>query len=153
MRGGTPQKNPRNLLSPCSLRGTPQKTPGKSARSPSRDPKSLAKRIDYWLEHSRERREMELEYADLAEGYDIRKSISELIDMYKLACHSERSEGICHRARASCRSVHEISRFHGHGLSVVRFGEGNGGAVLEDVLQIRLHNAERNGFRVNYRAD
>ena len=28
---------------------------------------------------------MELEYAELAEGYDIRKSISELIDMYKLA--------------------------------------------------------------------
>ena len=61
----------------------------KSARSPSRDPKSLAKRIDYWLEHGRERREMELEYADLAEGYDIRKSISELIDMYKLAISTD----------------------------------------------------------------
>ena len=56
---------------------------------PSRDPKSLAKRIDYWLEHGRERREMELEYAELAEGYDIRKSISELIDMYKLAISTD----------------------------------------------------------------
>lgn len=48
---------------------------------PSRDPRSLAKRIDYWLEHGRERREMELEYA-------------ELIDMYRLAistCDARRS--------------------------------------------------------------
>lgn len=61
---------------------------------PSRDPRSLAKRIDYWLEHGRERREMELEYAELVEEYDIRKSISELIDMYRLAistCDARRS--------------------------------------------------------------
>ena len=50
---------------------------------PAKDPKALAERIDYWLEHPDERRRMGYEYAQSTEDYDIRKSIAALIEMFR----------------------------------------------------------------------
>lgn len=46
------------------------------------DSKSLAKGIDYWIEHPQERDEMAQHYADHARDYDIKKSAQSLIEMY-----------------------------------------------------------------------
>lgn len=50
---------------------------------PSGDPKTLANRIDYWLEHPEERRRMSEKYVESTEEYDIHKSIAALIDMFR----------------------------------------------------------------------
>ena len=52
---------------------------------PAKDPKVLADRIDYWLEHPEERRRMGYEYAQSTEDYDIHKSIAALIEMFREA--------------------------------------------------------------------
>lgn len=51
----------------------------------ARDPKSLAERIDWWIEHPAERQEMVPRYAASVSRYDIRDTIQELIEMYRLA--------------------------------------------------------------------
>ena len=50
---------------------------------PSGDPKTLANRIDYWLEHPEERRRMSEKYVESTEEYDIHKSIAALIEMFR----------------------------------------------------------------------
>ena len=52
---------------------------------PARDPKALARKIDWWIEHPEYRREMAPRYAALAAEYDIHKSINALIDMFRTA--------------------------------------------------------------------
>ena len=52
---------------------------------PAGDAKALAERIDWWIEHPRERERMGQEYADFSRKYDIEKSITSLIEMYKKA--------------------------------------------------------------------
>lgn len=51
----------------------------------SHNPKSLAERIDWWIEHPEEHAAMRRAYSEHACDYDIRKSIASLIDMYKEA--------------------------------------------------------------------
>ena len=53
---------------------------------PTQDPRALAERIDYWLDHPEERAKMGPKYAESTEQYDIHKSIEALIAMFKLAC-------------------------------------------------------------------
>lgn len=52
---------------------------------PAGDAKALAERIDWWIEHPSERERMGQEYADFSRKYDIEKSITSLIEMYKKA--------------------------------------------------------------------
>ena len=52
---------------------------------PTGDAKALADRIDWWIEHPREREMMGQEYADFSRNFDIGKSITSLIEMYKKA--------------------------------------------------------------------
>lgn len=52
---------------------------------PAGDAKALAERIDWWIEHPRERERMGQEYADFSRKYDIEKSITSLIEMYRKA--------------------------------------------------------------------
>ena len=52
---------------------------------PSGDAKTLARKIDWWIEHPEERDRMAQAYADKARDYDIRKSAAALIEMYKAA--------------------------------------------------------------------
>lgn len=55
------------------------------SRYPVRNPKALAEKIDYWLEHEDERRAMSPEYIRSIGKYDIDKSISALIKMFEKA--------------------------------------------------------------------
>ena len=52
---------------------------------PTQDPRALAARIDYWLDHPEERVKMGLKYAESTEQYDIHKSIEALVAMFELA--------------------------------------------------------------------
>lgn len=52
---------------------------------PSGDAKALAEKIDWWIEHPEERLEAGQRYADFSRRFDIHKSISALIEMYKEA--------------------------------------------------------------------
>lgn len=49
----------------------------------SRNPKSLAKRIDWWIEHPEEHEKMRKAYAESAGNYEIGKSTAALIQMYE----------------------------------------------------------------------
>lgn len=52
---------------------------------PVGDARSLAERIDWWIEHPQERAEMGREYAASAHKYDINDSIEVLVSMYREA--------------------------------------------------------------------
>ena len=52
---------------------------------PAKDPKALAERIDWWIEHPEERIEMGQKYADSARKYSIHNSVNALIEMYREA--------------------------------------------------------------------
>ena len=52
---------------------------------PAKNPKALARKIDWWIEHPERRKEMAPRYAALAAEYDIHKSIDALIDMFHKA--------------------------------------------------------------------
>ena len=48
-----------------------------------RDPKDLAAKIDYWLEHPQERKAEANKYIGLGEKYNIDYSIKQIIKMYE----------------------------------------------------------------------
>lgn len=52
---------------------------------PAGDARALAERIDWWIEHPREREIMGQEYADFSRKFDIEASITALIEMYEKA--------------------------------------------------------------------
>ena len=45
----------------------------------------MAARIDYWIEHPEERREMERRYAQHAEQYALVRSIEQTEEMFRMA--------------------------------------------------------------------
>ena len=47
------------------------------------NPESLAKKIDYWIEHEEERKIQELKYAEYAKNYDIEKCVNMMEEMFK----------------------------------------------------------------------
>lgn len=52
---------------------------------PVSDPKKLAERIDWWVEHPEERREMSRRYSESTMNYDIKESTKRMIEMYEEA--------------------------------------------------------------------
>lgn len=52
---------------------------------PAGDARALAERIDWWIEHPRERNEMAQRYADSARRYSVETSAEKLIAMYRQA--------------------------------------------------------------------
>ncbi len=62
---------------------------------PARNPKALASRIDYWLEHEKERKEEAKKYVGIGSRYNIDYSIVELVkmleDAYKLGKKSRQN--------------------------------------------------------------
>ena len=46
---------------------------------------SLAERIDYWIEHGDERREMEQRYAELGKKYDLHVCVKQMEEMFRTA--------------------------------------------------------------------
>lgn len=67
----------------CS--GTSQFALDDRSRFPAEDPKALAERIDYWLDHPQERWEIGFKYADSMEQYDIAKTAKRLVEMFEAA--------------------------------------------------------------------
>lgn len=67
----------------CS--GTSQFALDDRSRFPAEDPKALAERIDYWLDHPQERWEMGFKYAESMEQYDIAKTAKRLVEMFEAA--------------------------------------------------------------------
>lgn len=57
---------------------------------PVGDSRELARRIDWWIEHPKERNAIAQRYADAAREYDIKKSIDSLIDMFREAVEDAR---------------------------------------------------------------
>lgn len=57
---------------------------------PAKDPRTLAQRIDWWIEHPEEREAMSLKYAESAVKYEISKSIDALLGIYDLAMEENR---------------------------------------------------------------
>lgn len=49
----------------------------------SGNPKSLAERIDYWLEHDEERRQASLEYIAFARHYSLERSVQQIEHVYR----------------------------------------------------------------------
>lgn len=55
------------------------------SRYPIKDSKTLAQKIDWWIEHPEERIRMGQEYADSVRKYEIHKSVAALVEMYRKA--------------------------------------------------------------------
>ncbi|MGI6781433.1 MAG: glycosyltransferase [Acholeplasmataceae bacterium] len=54
------------------------------------DPKDLASKIDYWIEHPDERQKMSREYQSYMENYDIDTAVKRLVEMFKAAINDEK---------------------------------------------------------------
>ena len=67
----------------CS--GTSQFALDRHSIFPEKNPEALASRIDYWLSRPTERWETGKKYVRLMEDYDIRKSVRQLIEMFRKA--------------------------------------------------------------------
>lgn len=80
------------IIAESRLSATTQFALDDRSKFPARDPKALARRIDWWIEHPAERREMVPKYAASVSKYSIHDSIRKLIDMYSLATSSVRPE-------------------------------------------------------------
>ncbi|MBQ6911813.1 MAG: glycosyltransferase [Bacteroidales bacterium] len=65
--------------------GTSQFALDRRSIFPEGNPEALAHRIDYWLDHPRERWDMGWNYAAHMEKYDIRKSVEQLVQMFQKA--------------------------------------------------------------------
>jgi len=63
--------------------GTPQFALDRKSKFPSQNPEALAKRIDYWLSHPKERWETGLRYVEEMKKYDIQESVKMLVKMFE----------------------------------------------------------------------
>ena len=70
--------------------GTPQFALDRRSKFPGQNPEALAKRIDYWLSHPKERWEMGFKYAESMKKYDIAESAKSLIGMFEKACEGKK---------------------------------------------------------------
>ena len=64
---------------------TPQFALDERSLFPAGDSDVLAKRIDWWIEHPEERKEMELRYAEHAKQYALDRSIQQTEEMFRMA--------------------------------------------------------------------
>ena len=69
---------------------TPQFALDERSLFPAGDTDVLAERIDWWLEHPEERREMELRYAEHAKQYTWEHSIQQTEEMFRMAIREQR---------------------------------------------------------------
>ncbi len=73
------------LIATGPLTATGQFALDDRSRFPAHDARTLAERIDWWIEHPAERDKMGQMYADSARAYDIRKSTEAMVGMYRKA--------------------------------------------------------------------
>lgn len=70
------------IIAEGSLAATSQFALDERSLFPEKDPKALAEKIDWWVEHPEERIAMGQAYADSARSYNIDYSITQIIQMY-----------------------------------------------------------------------
>lgn len=70
---------------------TPQFALDERSLFPAGDSEQLAKRIDWWIEHPRERQEMERRYAEHAKQYALDRSIEKTEDMFRMAIEEQKA--------------------------------------------------------------
>jgi len=58
------------------------------------NPKSLAGKIDYWIEHEKEKEEMVEKYIESSKKFNIENSINEMVKMFKLAINEHKMNKI-----------------------------------------------------------
>lgn len=73
------------LIAQGRLTATSQFALDERSTFPVGNPRELAGRIDWWIEHPEERMAMSAKYIESARKYDIRNSINALIQMYRKA--------------------------------------------------------------------
>lgn len=71
--------------------GTPQFALDRRSKFPKQNPEALAKRIDYWLSHPKERWEMGFKYVESMKQYDIKESAKQLIEMFEEAAKIQKT--------------------------------------------------------------
>ena len=59
---------------------------------PAGDSSALAEKIDWWMEHPEERREMGLRYGEHARQYALERSIAQMEEMFRLAIQEQRNQ-------------------------------------------------------------
>lgn len=59
---------------------------------PEKNPEALAGRIDYWLDHPKERWEAGQKYVQHMEQYDIRRSVEKMIEMFQYAIDQKKAQ-------------------------------------------------------------
>ena len=69
---------------------TPQFALDERSLFPAGDTDALAARIDWWIEHPEERREMERRYAEHARQYSLEASIRKTEEMFRQAIAEQR---------------------------------------------------------------
>lgn len=74
------------IIAEAPLSATSQFALDSRSLFPAGDPKALAEKIDWWLDHPAELEEMRWKYAESVEEYKIGKSIDALIEMFREAC-------------------------------------------------------------------
>jgi len=58
------------------------------------DPKSLAQKIDYWIEHQAEKADYSEKYAEYAKQFNIENSIEQMINMFELAVNEHKMKKV-----------------------------------------------------------
>ena len=71
------------VIATGKLTATAQYALSDKSKFKARNARELAERIDWWLEHDRERRAEARKYLGMGKEYDIHKSIEKLIEMYE----------------------------------------------------------------------
>ena len=70
---------------------TPQFALDERSLFPAGDSDTLARRIDWWIEHPKERKEMELRYAEPAKQYALEESIKKTEEMFRMAIEEQKA--------------------------------------------------------------
>lgn len=80
------------VISNSSKSATPQFALDGRSLFDAGDAKSLAQKIDYWIEHEKERKNMEVEYARSAEKYNLDECVKQIEEMFAEAIEEKNSE-------------------------------------------------------------
>lgn len=80
------------VIATAQCSGTSTYALDERSKFPAKDSKTLAERIDYWLDHPQERWEMGFKYAKSMEQYDIAISAKRLIEMFEAAIDNNKTK-------------------------------------------------------------
>lgn len=80
------------IIANSTKSATPQFALDERSLFPAGDYAALADKIDYWVTHEKERKQMELQYAALGKKYDLDQCVSQAEDMFLQAIRETREQ-------------------------------------------------------------